>query len=120
VLLMAKARNKTCSLILFWLIFYIAAGLPLLHPMMHSHLDHGHEYPAPFVEISWATPDDENSLECPLCRFLAKNQLCTDGFHPAGSAAELDGFRVPVNLYVMSVAGSFIGQPRAPPLMTPP
>jgi len=115
---MTKARMKTCSLVLLWLMFYIALGLPFFHSVLHSHLNHEHEHTARFLDLSWATPDVEDVQRCLICQFLATNQLCIDGLNSGLSTAEPVGFTTPAHPPSMSVAGSFIAQPRAPPSTT--
>jgi hypothetical protein len=97
-------------------ILNITIGVHLVHPVLHDHAAEDHAATAHSVHHPHAIIEMEEDHSCPICDFLAANQLhpaisgvssCTNG--PLGQLA----YRV----YSISIKTCFIqDNPRAPPL----
>ena len=52
-------------------IFYIAIGMPLVHPFFHDHIDHDHISQCHCAEHLREKFCEDDYHECPICNFLA-------------------------------------------------
>jgi hypothetical protein len=71
---------------------FIAVGMPLLHPILHSHSENCHIISEHCGEPISAFTDEDHELNCPICDFLATSQLydtgkvlTITGIEPAGN-----------------------------------
>ena len=133
-------RNNTAGYLLLKLlsiiaVFHLAVGIHLVHPALHTHLEHSaHEHSVLGIDCDHSHDTtglqvQENSGEpiyggltkweahlCPICNLLATNQ-----FYPAKSALSYKPFRQPHEIVSFSKAVHarlciVQHQPRAPPL----
>jgi hypothetical protein len=113
--MLIKAANKKSVYFLFLLtILYIAAGIPLLHPALHDHLDQGHLAACSCNDGCQVTLEAE-SHECPLCDLLARSQ-----YHPPeGSHVHWDGLATATvfskTQFLITTSCLESAKPRAPP-----
>lgn len=99
-------------------ILSIAVGMPLLHPVLHSHPEHHHISAGHGVEHFPAIPDEDKAHECPICDFLATSQLYDTGLGLIITENEPVGKTVSINHIFLVKACPFQTEPRAPPVFT--
>lgn len=118
-MLINPAKKGRFNLIPLLVMLYIAAGVPLIHPVLHDHLNHGQTGAAPFAEPFLTSPDQEKEHDCPICSFLATNQWHAASFIPAIAAGEQLGSIASKKPFFPIKTDSKISEPRAPPASTP-
>ena len=58
---------------------FIAAGMPLLHPILHSDSENHYIISDHCDEHISAFADEDHELNCPICDFMATSQLYDSG-----------------------------------------
>ena len=96
-----KLKNtRPYNLIPLLVMLYVAAGLPLVHPIFHTHSEHDQSIVASCGLLLQGPEVDGKAHHCPICDFEATNQLhataCNTGL--AGSQFIYD---------VVSIGSSF-------------
>jgi hypothetical protein len=76
------------SLLSFAAILFMAVGMPLVHPAIHEHLNHGQVKADHHDKHFPANPDEDKARECPACDFQATNHLFADDLPPFNPADE--------------------------------
>ena len=99
-------------------ILSIAVGMPLLHPVLHSHPEHHHISADHGVEHFLAIPYEDKAHECPICDFLATSQLYDTGLGLIITENEPVGKIVSANHIFLVKTCQFQIEPRAPPVFT--
>ncbi len=98
----------------------IAVALPLLHPVLHSHLEHCHagahsDDCAGHVSAMWV---EGNDVTCSICDFLAINSIFETGIGPIVPEIEPLGEMVSFNKLFFTIYSLLLTEPRAPPVLT--
>ena len=96
-------------------VFFLAVGMPVLHPILHSHsensyinLEHGDQHISAFA-------DEDHELNCPICDFLATSQLYDTGMEPIiAENSPADKIVLIKNIFLARTHSLQI-EPRAPP-----
>jgi len=95
---------------------FIAVGMPLLHPILHSHSENYHIISEHCGEHISAFAYEDHELNCPICDFQATNQLYDAGMvriianiKPADKIASIK------NIFLAKTHPLQI-EPRAPPV----
>ena len=93
----------------------IAVGMPLFHPILHSHSENHYIISEHCDEHISAFADEDHELSCPVCVFLATSQLYDTGMEP------INAENIPVDK-IISIKNIFLArthplqiEPRAPP-----
>ena len=55
-------------------VLFIAVGMPLLHPVLHNHIDHHYISENHGAEQSSEVPSKDKEHDCPICDFQATSQ----------------------------------------------
>lgn len=117
-----KLRKLTDSfpsnLISLAAIVCIAVALPLLHPVVHSHLEPCHagghsDDCAGHVSAMWV---EGNDVKCSICDFLAINSIFETGIGPIVPEIEPLGKMVSFNEIFFTKNSLLPTEPRAPPV----
>ena len=115
---MLTKLTDTISFSLFPLFsaLFIAAEMPLLHPVLHSHSENYYIISEHYDKRISASADEDHELICPICDFLAKSQLNDTGMQPIiaeiGSADKIESTK---NFFLAKTHPLQI-EPRAPPI----
>ena len=104
------------SLLPFFSVLLIAVGMPLLHPILHSHSEIFHVIPGHNDEHISAFADKDHELNCPICDFLATNQLYDTGMEPIIAANCPANKIVFIKNIFLAKTHSLQIEPRAPPV----
>ena len=99
-------------------ILFIAVGMPLVHPLLHSHLEHHHISAGHGVDHFQAMSDEDKAHECPICEFLATSQLYDTGLGLIITDNEPIGKIVSINRIFLVKTCPLQAEPRAPPVFT--
>ncbi|MGD9057734.1 MAG: hypothetical protein PVJ41_10275 [Desulfobacterales bacterium] len=70
------------SLLPLFSALFIAVGMPLLHPALHSHSENYDIISEHYDEHSSTFADEDHELNCTICDFLATSQLYDAGMEP--------------------------------------
>ena len=96
---------------------FIVAGMPLLHPILHSHSENYYLISEQCGEHISAIANEDHGSNCPICDFLATSQMYGTGMEPI--IAEIK----PVDK-IISTRNVFLAkphplqiEPRAPPFV---
>ena len=116
--IMLTKLNDTISFSLLPLFsaLFIAVGMPLLHPVLHSHSEN-------YLIISehcgghiFAFADEDHERNCPICDFLATSQLYDAGMEPIiAEIKPADKIASIKNVFLAKTHPLQI-EPRAPPV----
>ena len=63
-------------------VLLVAVGMPVLHPILHSHSANYNIISEHYDKSISASSDEDNELNCPICDFLATSQLHDTGIKP--------------------------------------
>jgi hypothetical protein len=63
-------------------VLFIVVGMPLLHPVLHSHPEYHYIISEHCDEHISAFADEDHGLNCPICDFLATSQMYDTGREP--------------------------------------
>ena len=78
-----KVINRiSFSLLPLFSALFIAVGMPLFHPVLHSHSENHGIISEHCDEHISALADEDHELNCPICDFLATRQLYDSGMAP--------------------------------------
>ena len=104
------------SLLSLFPALFIAAGMPLLHPTLHSHSENHHIISdcghAHFSEF--AGECDESN--CPICDFLATSQLFDSSLSLTLAEIEPGGKNISIKKALTQKTYPLHTEPRAPPM----
>ena len=104
------------SLLPLFSALFIAVGMPLLHPVLHSHSENYYIISEHYDKRISAFADEDHELNCPICDFLATSQLYDTGIEPI--IAEInpaDKIILIKNIFLAKIHPLQI-EPRAPPI----
>jgi hypothetical protein len=112
------AASLPSNLISLAAIVCIAVTLPLIHPVVHSHLEHGHagahsDDCAGDVFAIWV---EGNDAKCAICDFLAINSIFETGTGPIVPEIEPVGEMVSFHKLFFTKNSLLPTEPRAPPV----
>ena len=95
---------------------FVATGMPLLHPVVHSHSEDYHVIPEHRDEHTPAFADKDQEPNCPICEFLATKQVYNTGI--GRTITELEPVGKIISIKNVLPAKNFPAQiePRAPPV----
>ena len=95
----------------------IVAGMPLLHPILHSHSESYHTIPEHREEDIPAFADKDDEPNCPICDFLATKQVYNTGI--GRTITEIEPVSKIISIKDAFLANTFPMQiePRAPPVL---
>jgi len=107
------------SLLPLFSALFIAVGMPLFHPVLHSHSEN-HDIISEHCDahIS-ALADNDHELYCPICDFLATRQLYDSGMEPSITGIQPIGNVISIKNVFLAKTGLSLTEPRAPPVFTP-
>ena len=104
------------SLLPLFSVLFIAVGMPLLHPVLHSHSENYHIISEHHDKRISAFADEDHKLNCPICDFLATSQLYDTGIESIIAENHLaDEIILIKNIYSVKIHPLQI-EPRAPPI----
>ena len=114
--MLRKSKNLiSYSLFSLLAVLFIAIGMPLVHPVLHQHLDHRHIHADGDVKHLATIQDDEKDRECSICDFLATYQLHSSGLGLIITANEWVGRVAQTHQIFLVQIGPFSAKSRAPP-----
>ena len=96
---------------------FIVAGMPLLHPILHSHSESYHIISEHREEHIFAFADKDHELNCPICDFLASKQLYDTGMGRSITEIEPVGKIILIKNVFLAKTLPFQIEPRAPPVL---
>jgi hypothetical protein len=96
-------------------ILFFAVGIPMIHPVLHSHFEHRHISEGYNVKHSQRIQNEYSAHKCPLCDFLATSQLQNADSGPIIKTNELISRITLTNQIFLTKTCPFPTQPRAPP-----
>jgi hypothetical protein len=117
--MLKKVTNRiSFSLLPIFSAFFIAVGMPLFHPVLHSHSEN-HDIISQHcaVHIS-ALADEDHEIKCPICDFLATRQLYDSGMAPIITEIQPIGNIISIKNVFLAKIGLSQTEPRAPPVFT--
>jgi len=117
--MLKKLINRiSFSLLPLFSVLFIAVGMPLFHPVLHSHSEnHGIILEHCDEHIS-ALADEDHELNCPICEFLAMRQLYDSGMEPSITEIQPIGNIISIKNVFLAKTGLSLTEPRAPPVFT--
>lgn len=104
------------SLLPFFSAFFVAVGMPLLHPVLHSHSENYHIISEHYDEHRSALAVEDHELNCPICDFLATSQLYDTGMEPIIAENNPAGTIVLIKNIFLARTHPMQIEPRAPPI----
>jgi hypothetical protein len=104
------------SLLPLFSALFIAVGMPLLHPALHSHSENYDIISEHYDEHSSAFADEDHELNCPICDFLATSQLYDTGMEPIIAENNPAGKIVLIKNIFLAKTHPMQIEPRAPPI----
>ena len=115
---MLKKLTNTISFSLLPLFsaLFIAVGMPLLHPVLHSHSENHDTISEYCDEHISAFADEHHELNCPICDFLATRRLYDSGMEPIITEIQPIGKIISIKNAYLANTGPSQTEPRAPPL----
>ena len=104
------------SLLPLFSALFIAVGMPLLHPVLHSHSENYYIISEHYDKRISAFADEDHELNCPICDFLATSQLYDTGIESIIAENHLaDEIILIKNIFSAKIHPLQI-EPRAPPV----
>ena len=95
---------------------FVAVGMPLLHPVLHSHSENYDIISEHYDEPIAAFADEDHELNCSICDFLATNPLHYTGIEPIITEIKpVDKIITIKNIFLAKTHPLQI-EPRAPPV----
>jgi hypothetical protein len=104
------------SLLPLFSAFFVAVGMSLLHPALHSHVENYHIISEHYDEHRSAFADEDHELNCPICDFLATSQLYDTGMEPIIAGNNPAGKIVLIKNFFLAKTHPMQIDPRAPPV----
>jgi len=108
----------SCSLIAILAILFIAVAIPLVHPILHDHLGLDYSGGRHDGTLDWTASYQDKTHTCPLCDFLATNQLHSADSGAITAECEPVGFIVSANHIILVKSYPLRAEPRAPPVFS--
>jgi hypothetical protein len=117
--MLKKLTNRiSFSLLPLFSVLFIAVGMPLFHPVLHSRSEnHGIIWEHCDEHIS-ALADEDHELNCPICDFLATRQLYDTGMAPSITRIQPIGNIISIKKVFLAKSDLSQTEPRAPPGFT--
>ena len=97
-------------------VLFIAVGMPLLHPIIHSHSENDCIIPEHCNKHISAFADEGHELNCSICGFLATNQLYDTGIESIIAENHLADKIILINNFFLAKIHPLQIEPRAPPI----
>ncbi len=104
------------SLLPLFSVLFIAVGMPLLHPILHSHSENHYIISKHYDEHIFAFTDEDHELNCPICDFLATSQLYDIGMELTIAEINPADKIVSANNFFLAKPHPLQIEPRAPPV----
>lgn len=95
---------------------FIAVGMPLLHPVLHSHSENNHIVSEHYDEHISAFEDEEHGKNCRICDFLATSQLKDTGMEPIVAENNPADKIISIKNIFLAKTHPLQIEPRAPPV----
>jgi len=99
-------------------ILFIAVGMPLIHPVLHSSLEHHQISVGHGAGQFLSMPDKDKAYECPICDFLATIQLYDTSSELIITEKEPIGTIFSIYQFCLVKTCLILSEPRAPPVFT--
>jgi hypothetical protein len=117
--MLSKLTNTiSFSLIPFFSALFIAVGMPLYHPVLHSHSENCDIIPGLCDEHISVLADDDHERNCPICDFLATRQPYDSGMEPIITEIQPAGKIIPIKNVFLATTCLLLAESRAPPVIT--
>jgi hypothetical protein len=97
-------------------ILFLAVGMPVLHPILHSHSENSYINSEHCDQHISAFADEDHELNCPICDFLATSQLNDTGMEPIIAENNLADKIVLIKNIFLAKTRPLQIEPRAPPI----
>jgi hypothetical protein len=104
------------SLLPLFSVLFIAVGMPLLHPVLHSHSENYHIILEHCGQHISALADEDHELNCPICDFQATSQLYDAGMEPIIAEINPDDKIASIKNVILAKTHPLQIEPRAPPV----
>ncbi len=104
------------SLLPLFSALFIAVGLPLLHPILHSHSENYDVISEHYDEHISAFADEDHELNCSICDFLATNPLHDTDMEPIIAEIKLADKIASIKNVFLAKTHPLQIEPRAPPV----
>jgi hypothetical protein len=104
------------SLLPLFSVLFIAVGMPLLHPILHSdskNYDIISEHCDQHISVF---ADEDHELNCPICDFLAASQLYDSGMEPIIVEIKPADKIISIKNFISAKPHPLRIKPRAPPV----
>jgi len=105
------------SLLPLFSALFIAVGMPLFHPVLHSHSENHDIILERYDEHISALADDDHELNCPICDFLATRQLYNSGTESIITEMKPAGNIISIKNVFLAKTRPTQTEPRAPPVI---
>ena len=105
------------SLLPFLTALFIVVGIPLLHPILHSHSENHHIIIEHRDEHIPAFADKDHEPNCSICDFLATSQLFNTGIGCTITKIEPVGEIILIKNVILTKSYPLQIEPRAPPVL---
>ena len=116
--MLKKETNRiSFSLLPLFSALFIAVGMPLLHPVLHSHSENHDIISEHRDEHISVLADEDPALYCPICDFLATRQLYDSGTAVIITAIQPIGKIISINNVFLAKTRPLQTEPRAPPVL---
>ena len=96
---------------------FIAVGMPLFHPVLHSHSENHGIISEHCDEHISVLADEDHELNCPICDFLATRQLYDSGMEPSITEMKPAGNIISIKKVFLAKTRPTQTDPRAPPVI---
>jgi hypothetical protein len=106
------------SLLPLFSALFIAVGMPLFHPVLHSHSENHDTISGHCNEHISALTDEDHKLNCPICDFLATRQLYDSGMEPSITDIQPIGNIISIKNVFFAKSDLSQTEPRDPPGFT--
>jgi hypothetical protein len=107
------------SLLPLFSVLFIAVGMPLLHPVLHSHSENYHIVSEHGDEHIPAFAKKDHELNCSICDFLVTSQLHNTGIEPIITENNPGAKIILINNVFLAKTHPLQIEPRAPPVGNP-
>jgi len=104
------------SLLPLFIVLFIAVGMPLLHPVLHSHSENYHIISEHRDEHIPAFANKDHGLNCSICDFLATSQLYDTGIESIIAENHLTDEIISIKNIFSAKLHPLKIEPRAPPI----
>ena len=104
------------SLLPLFSALFLAVGMPLLHPVLHSHSENYHIISEHRDEHILLFANKDHELNCSICDFLATSQLYDTGMEPIIAEDHLADEIISIKNFFLAKIHPLQIEPRAPPI----